>query len=254
MREAIESNRLRAYFQPVWDLKNQRVIGAESLARWNSPRLGDVEPSDFVSFAERSDLIWALTRWSINATLRHAAALGGAHGFTFAINLSPRVFIKPGLVEQLLDALQIWGLSPTSVVAEITETSLVNDLDLTVRVLHRLRDHGVRIAVDDFGTGYSSIAYLSRFPATELKIDKSLVGAIHNNVRTEKLVGAIVKLAHRMDLAAVAEGVEDQVTQDMLVAMGCDYAQGYHLGRPEPATDFVARFALSPTVPSPAAP
>jgi diguanylate cyclase len=249
LREAIESNQLRAYFQPVWDLKNQRVIGAESLARWNSPRLGNVEPADFVPFAERSDLIWALTRWSINATLRHAAALQGAHEFTFAINLSPRVFTKPGLVEQLMDALQIWGLPPTVVVAEITETALVNDLDLTVRVLRRLRDHGMRIAVDDFGTGYSSIAYLSRFPATELKIDKSMVGAMHNNAHTEKLVGAIIELAHRMDLATVAEGVEDQVTQDMLIDMGCDFAQGYHLGRPEPATDFVARFASIQTSP-----
>ena len=242
LREAIELNRLRAYFQPVWDLKNQRVIGAESLARWNSPRLGEMEPADFVPFAERSDLIWALTRWSINATLRHAAALQGIPGFTYAINFSPRVFTRPGLVEQLMDALQIWGLPPTAVVAEITETALVNDLELTVRVLRRLRDHGMRIAVDDFGTGYSSIAYLSRFPATELKIDKSLVGAMHNNAHTEKLVGAVIKLAHQMDLATVAEGVEDQVTQDMLINMDCDFAQGYHLGRPEPANDFVARF------------
>ena len=249
LREAIESNRLRAYFQPVWDLKNQRVIGAESLARWNSPRLGDVEATDFVPFAERSDLIWALTRWSINATLRHAAALPRANGFTYAINFSPRVFTRPGLVEQLIDALQIWGLPPTAIVAEVTETALVNDLELTVQVLRRLRDHGVRIAVDDFGTGYSSIAYLSRFPATELKIDKSLVGVIHNNAHTEKLVGAVIELAHRMDLVTVAEGVEDQVTQDMLINMGCDFAQGYHLGRPEPANDFVARFASAPTLP-----
>jgi diguanylate cyclase (GGDEF)-like protein len=249
LREAIESNRLRTYFQPVWDMKNQRVIGAESLARWNSPRLGEVEAADFVPFAERSDLIWGLTRWSINATLRHAATLPRTNGFTYAINFSPRVFTRPGLVEQLVDALHIWGLPPTAVVAEVTETALVNDLELTVHVLRRFRDLGMRIAVDDFGTGYSSIAYLSRFPATELKIDKSLVGAIHNNAHTEKLVGAVIKLAHQMDLATVAEGVEDQVTQDMLVGMGCDFAQGYHLGRPELASDFVAKFAPTQTLP-----
>ncbi|MDR3385951.1 MAG: GGDEF domain-containing phosphodiesterase [Rudaea sp.] len=246
LREAIELNRLRAYFQPVVNLKTRRVVGAESLARWNSPLHGEVEPAEFVQFAERSDLIWALTRWSINATLRHAAALGGRQDFTFAINLSTRVFTKPGLVEQLLDALQIWGLPPSTVVAEITETALVNDLDMTVRVLRRLRDHGMRIAVDDFGTGYSSIAYLSRFPATELKIDKSLTGAIQTDARTTKLVHGLINLAHEMDLMAIAEGVEDQVTQDMLTEMGCDFAQGYHLGRPEPAADFVARFAPEP--------
>ena len=245
LREAIESNRLRTYFQPVWDLSAQRVAGAESLARWNSPRNGDVEPLDFVQFAERSDLIWALTRWSINATLRHAAALRDRREFTFAINLSARVFTKPGLVEQLMDALQIWGLPPSAIVAEVTETALVNDLDLTVQVLRRLRDKGVRIAVDDFGTGYSSIAYLSRFPATELKIDKSLVSIIRDDAHTAKLVGAVIKLAHRMDLATVAEGVEEQATQDMLIEMGCDFGQGYHLGRPEPANEFVARFSAT---------
>ena len=245
LREAIESNHLRTFFQPVWNLKTGSVVGAESLARWNSPSHGDVEPIDFVQFAERSDLIWALTRWSINATLRHASALRGEQNFTFAINLSARVFSRPGLVEQLMDALEIWGLPPTSIVAEVTETALVNDLDLTVQVLRRLRDKGVRIAVDDFGTGYSSIAYLSRFPATELKIDKSLVGAMRSDAHTEKLVGAVIKLAHEMGLATVAEGIEDQVTQDALVEMGCDFGQGYHLGRPAPAEEFVARFAAT---------
>jgi diguanylate cyclase (GGDEF)-like protein len=243
LREAIESNRLRTFFQPVWNLKTRAVVGAESLARWNSAGHGEVEPIEFVQFAERSDLIWALTRWSINATLRHAAALRSELEFTFAINLSARVFSRPGLVEQLMDALEIWGLPPTSIVAEVTETALVNDLDLTVQVLRRLRDKGMRIAVDDFGTGYSSIAYLSRFPATELKIDKSLVAAMHSDAHTRKLVGAVIKLAHEMDLATVAEGIEDQITQDTLVDMGCDFGQGYHLGRPAPAEDFVANFA-----------
>lgn len=148
-----------------------------------------------------------------------------------------------------MDALQIWGLPPTAAVAEVTKTALVNDLNLTVQVLHRLRDKGVRIAVDDFATGYSSIAYLSKFPATELKIDKSLVSAIHADAHTEKLVAAVIKLAHQMDLATVAEGVEDQVTQDMLIDMGCDFSQGYHLGRPEPADEFIARFASMQTLP-----
>jgi diguanylate cyclase (GGDEF)-like protein len=242
LREAIESNRLRTFFQPVWNLKTRTVVGAESLARWNSPTHGDVEPIDFVQFAERSDLIWTLTRWSINATLRHAAALPAERGFTYAINLSARVFSRPGLVEQLMDALEIWGLPPTAIVAEVTETALVNDLDLTVQVLRRLREKGVRIAVDDFGTGYSSIAYLSRFPATELKIDKSMVSAMQGDAHTQKLVAAVIKLAHQLDLATVAEGIEDQATEDALVDMGCDFGQGYHLGRPVPAEEFGSRF------------
>jgi len=243
LRDAIDSNRLRTYFQPIWDLRTQRVVGAESLARWTSARNIEVRPSDFVPFAEQSDLIAALTRWSINATFRYAGALRGLPGFAYAINLSPRVFVRAGLVEQLSDALHIWDVPPTAVIVEVTETALVNDLALTVQVLRRLRDQGMRIAIDDFGTGYASISYLSKFPATDLKIDKSLVGAVRHDTRVAKLVESIIKLAHHLDLGATAEGIEDALTQQMLLEMDCDYAQGYHLGVPEPAADFVAKLA-----------
>jgi EAL domain-containing protein (putative c-di-GMP-specific phosphodiesterase class I)/GGDEF domain-containing protein len=242
LREAIEANRLLTYFQPVWNLQRGAIAGVESLARWTSPRLGLVSPTSFVGFAEKSGLIQALTRWSVSTTLRHAAMMR-APGFTFAINFSPRVFARPGLVEQLMDVLEIWGLPPDAVVAEITETALVNDLAASARTMQRMRDRGVRIAIDDFGTGYASIAYLRRFPASELKIDRSLVCDLGGDPRTVKLVQSIIRMAHHMDMATVAEGVEDQATQDLLTAMGCDYAQGYHLGHPEPAGDFVARHA-----------
>jgi len=245
LRDAIESNQLRTYFQPIWDLQTRGLKGAESLARWTSTTHGEVRPTDFVSFAEQSDLISALTRWSINSTFRHAATLKGLDNFTFAINLSPRAFVHAGLTEQLMDALKIWGVAPTSVVVEVTETALVNDLNLTVQVLRRLRDHGMRIAIDDFGTGYASIAYLSKFPATELKIDKSLVGAVGTDPRMSKLVRAIVVLAHHMGLTATAEGIEDGTTLQMLADMDCDFGQGYQLGAPEPAADFIKRFAPS---------
>jgi len=252
LRDAIDTNRLRTYFQPVWDLQNHRVAGVESLARWTSERHGSVSPANFVPFAEQSDLILALTRWSINATLRHAAPLHDMPGLTFAINFSPRVFSKPGIVEQLMDALDIWGVAPTSVIAEVTETALVNNLELSLQVLGRLRDRGVGIAIDDFGTGYASIAYLRKFPATELKIDQSLIVDMHADAQTNKLVRAIVNMSHHMDLTVVAEGVEDQATQDLLADMGCDYGQGYHLGHPEPAADFVARYKSTAVKSSPA--
>jgi EAL domain-containing protein (putative c-di-GMP-specific phosphodiesterase class I)/GGDEF domain-containing protein len=243
LRENIEANRLRTYFQPIWDLQSSRLIAAESLTRWNSPKHGDVQPGDFVSFAEQSDLIAALTRWSINSTFRHASMFRGATNLSFAINLSPRVFVRPGLAEQLTDALSIWGVAPTSVIVEVTETALVNDFNSTVRILQRLRDDGIRIAIDDFGTGYASISYLRRFPATELKIDKSLVSQIQTDARTATLVDSIVRLAHNMGLTATAEGIEDAATQQQLADMHCDFGQGYHLGVPVPAAEFMARFA-----------
>ena len=243
LRDAIEANRLHTCFQPIWNLQNGRLAGAESLARWQSPHHGKVAPSDFVQFAEQNELIAALTRWSIHATLRHAAAaLQAAPGLSFAINFSPRVFNQPGVVEQLVGALEIWGVPPHAVIAEITETALVEDLEISMQVLRRMRDHGVRIAIDDFGTGYASFSYLRKFPATELKVDMSLVTGMCHDVRMAKLVRAMVDMAHHLDMVAIAEGIEDQATQELLADMGCDFGQGYHLGRPQPAGDFVTQF------------
>jgi len=250
LRDAIEGNRLRTYFQPIWNIVERRIVGAESLARWTSARNVEVRPSDFVPFAEQSDLITALTRWSINATFRYAGALRGLQGFTFALNLSPRAFVRAGLTEQLTDALNIWGVAPENVVLEVTETALVNDLDMTVQVLRRLREHGMRIAIDDFGTGYASISYLSKFPATDLKIDKSLVASIGSDARVRKLLQSIIKLAQHMELVATAEGIEDERTLELLIDMGCEYGQGYHLGVPEPAPDLIARLAPGAAAPA----
>jgi EAL domain-containing protein (putative c-di-GMP-specific phosphodiesterase class I) len=166
-----------------------------------------------------------------------------------AINLSPRVFVEQGFAEHMLGALEIWGVPPESAIIEITETALLTDLDMSVRVLRRLRDHGVRVAIDDFGTGYASFAYLRHFPATELKIDRTFVDAMIGDRRTELLVQAMIDVAHRLGLEAVAEGVENEETLRRLVEMDCDLVQGYHIGRPVLAETFVAeRIAAASTV------
>ncbi|WP_017461303.1 putative bifunctional diguanylate cyclase/phosphodiesterase [Dyella ginsengisoli] len=243
LRDAIESNRLAVFLQPIFDLQAGGVVAAESLARWPAGGAsGGISPADFVPFAEQSGLIGALTHWSINATLRHAAQLPPAAGMKFSINLSPRVFDQPGLVEKLTGALEIWGIAPERVVAEVTETALVNDLEQTVRVLRRLRDRGLGVAIDDFGTGYASIAYLRKFPATELKIDISLVRGLEADARGAALMRAIIDMAHHLDLVTVAEGIEDPATRTLLARMGCDFGQGHHLGEPMPAGDFISRF------------
>jgi EAL domain-containing protein (putative c-di-GMP-specific phosphodiesterase class I) len=199
-----------------------------------------VMPSDFIPFAERSDLIIPLTRWNLNASLRHAAAMRDAQVMVdISVNLSPRVFVERGFTEQFLGALEIWNVPAENVIVEVTETAILTDLDMSVRVLRRFRDRGVRVAIDDFGTGYASFSYLRHFPATELKIDKSFVGTMLDDAHTGQLVGAMVDVAHRMKLESVAEGVEDAATMEQLIAMGCDYLQGYHLGRPTPAVQYV---------------
>lgn len=238
--EAIEANRLQVHFQPIMDLQDWRLVGVESLARWTSPQHGVVSPADFIPYAEQRDLISSLTRWSINATLRHAATLRPENNLAIAINISPRAFVDPGFVEQFLDALEIWGVPPNSIIAEITETALVNDLATSVAVLRRMRNRGMRIAIDDFGTGYASISYLRKFPATELKIDKSLVTDVHEDMQSARLVSAIIKLAHDLDMTTVAEGIENEPTQQLLAEFGCDFGQGFHIGRPVPAAEFIA--------------
>ncbi|MGN6729300.1 MAG: putative bifunctional diguanylate cyclase/phosphodiesterase [Rhodanobacteraceae bacterium] len=241
LREGIEANHLRTFFQPVWELAGPRVVGVESLARWNSPRQGAVSPDQFVTFAEQSDLIVALTHWSINATFRHAAALNGL-GLSVAINLSARAFAHGGVPEQLLDALNIWGVAPGDVIAEFTETALVENLDLTVHTLNKLRDFGMRVAIDDFGTGYASLAYLGRFPATDLKIDKTLIQPIGRDARSARLAESIIALAHRLDMTVTAEGIENAETHRLLADMGCDLGQGFHLGLPQPAAEFAQQY------------
>ncbi|MDE2271615.1 MAG: GGDEF domain-containing protein [Xanthomonadaceae bacterium] len=246
LRDSIESNRLATYFQPIRSLGQRRLAGVESLARWTSRTLGPVGPDHFVTFAERNNLIAPLTRWSIHATLRYASALRSLPGCRIALNLSPRALTRGGVAELLLDALKIWGVPPTAVVAEITETALAEDLDAVVRVLCQLRDHGVGVAIDDFGVGYASITYLSKFPATELKIDKSLVAHVGTDARMARLVESIIRFARHLGLETTAEGIEDEVMCVRLEEMGCEFGQGFHLGVPEPAAGFIARHGQDP--------
>jgi len=240
LRDDIEANRLEVYFQPQVHCTSGKVSRVEALSRWTSATRGMVLPSDFIPFAERSDLIIPLTRWNLNASLRHAAAMRDAQVMLdVSVNLSPRVFVERGFTEQFLGALEIWNVPAENVIVEVTETAILTDLEMSVRVLRRFRDRGVRVAIDDFGTGYASFSYLRHFPATELKIDKSFVGTMLEDAHTGHLVGAMIDVARRMKLESVAEGVEDAATMDQLIAMGCDYLQGYHLGRPMPAVKYV---------------
>ncbi|MGH8107892.1 MAG: putative bifunctional diguanylate cyclase/phosphodiesterase [Arenimonas sp.] len=240
-REAIGNNRLEVYLQPLWDLRRNKIVGAESLARWKSTAHGFVGPDQFIPFAEQTGLIGALTRWSVNATLNHFGKLHQAEKeFSVAINLSARVFHEQGIVEQILGALKIFDVPASSLVLEVTENAIMSDLQLSARVLESLRENGVRISIDDFGCGYSSFEYLKKFPATELKIDKSFVFDVARNKRAAQLVRSMIDLAHNLDIVAIAEGVEDKEAADVLTEMDCDFAQGYFYSRPKPAEEFIA--------------
>lgn len=244
LHEAIAGNQLQVHLQPFFEVASRRIIGAESLARWTSPRLGPVRPDHFITFAERTGLIGELTRWSINATLRLSAeALRSPAAPVVAINLSPRVLIAPGFEQLMAGALTFWDVPATSVLLEVTETAIMEDPDRCVAVMARLRDRGLRIAIDDFGVGQASLSYLKRLPANKLKIDRSFIMDVIRDDRGARLVHSIIDLAHRLGLQVVAEGVEDEATLVRLGEMGCDLVQGYHTGRPAPAAEVLPLLA-----------
>lgn len=250
LRDALQEGRLEVHLQPVLDLRAGRVVGVESLARWYSARWGWVSPQLFVQFAEQTGLIGELSRWSINATLRHAVAARLAErGLRIALNLSPRLFAEPGLSEQIVAALKLWDVPPAAVVLEITENAIMDDPERSAQVLEQLHAAGLRIAIDDFGVGYSSFAYLRQFPASELKIDQSFILDMKRSERSRQLVRSMIDLAHHLDMQVVAEGVADAACQQELASMGCDFAQGFHVGRPLPAETFLASL---PPLPEPA--
>lgn len=244
LRDAIVGNRLEAYLQPVLNLHDRSIVGVESLARWTDPVRGSIPPDIFIRAAEETGLISQLTRWSINTSFRHIAdARRNVPNLGISVNLSPRVFAERDIVAHILSAMKIWDLPPHAVTMEVTETALMEDPALSLRLLEHLRAEGLNIAIDDFGSGYSSLAYLKRFPATELKIDRAFVTDLATDARSVKLVRSIIDLGHQLQMSVVAEGVEDEPTLQLLERLGCDSAQGYHICRPQPASAFIASLA-----------
>lgn len=246
LRRALASNDLTVAFQPVVSVVDGRLAGVEALARWSHPTRGFVAPSWFVPLAEQAGLAPELTRWSFNAALREFARLHRLRPeLRCSVNLSSRVFGDPGLAEQVTAALAIWDVPPDRLVLEVTETAVIEDPEQSAKALGRLRDAGIGIALDDFGRGYSSFRYLKHLPATELKIDRVFVQIEPQDERGARLLRSMVGLAHGLGLAVVAEGVELVEHADVLRDLGCEYAQGWHYGRPQPADAWVER--LSPS-------
>jgi diguanylate cyclase len=250
LRDALAGNRLELYLQPMTDLRSGRTDRCEALARWSHPVLGTVAPDVFVRLAEQTGLIGELTRWSLNATLRHLSeALEAADADrvpSVAVNVAVEALRQPGFVEQVLDLLRFWDVPASHLGLEITESGLMTDPAQCRRTLGRLREHGIGVAIDDFGTGYSSMAYLRDLPASELKIDRSFVMDMRRDPRAEKLVASMIDVSHHLGMTAVAEGVEDADTLALLRTLGCDHAQGYHVGRPVPAAEAMERLVQAP--------
>ena len=236
LKAAIAAQELTLAYQPIIDLRTGAISACEALLRWEHPVRGTVSPATFIPVAEDSGLIVALGRWVLERACEDAVSFqqAGAPGQRLAVsvNISARQLHRMEIVEEVHEALRSSGLDPGCLVLEITESLLIDDVELAIERLTALRALGVRVAVDDFGTGYSSLNYIRRLPIDFLKIDKQFIDSVDADNRDGKLTAAIIGLAGVLELQCVAEGVERPAQHDRLKELGCDYAQGFLLARP----------------------
>jgi diguanylate cyclase (GGDEF)-like protein/PAS domain S-box-containing protein len=236
LRHAIADDELILYYQPKVDCRSGDVAGVEALVRWQHPQQGLIPPDRFIPLAEQTGLIRQLTRWVLNSAVRQTRAWHDEGlMLSVAVNLSAHDLQDAELPTRVSELLTRWNIDAEWLKLELTESALMADPTQALQVLTELCELGVRIAIDDFGTGYSSLGYLKRLPAHELKIDRTFVADMAAQERDHAIVRSTIDLGHNLGLEAVAEGVEDQRTLDLLSGMGCDLAQGFFLSRPLPA-------------------
>ncbi|MDX6274132.1 MAG: hypothetical protein QOJ92_1342 [Frankiales bacterium] len=253
LRAALENDEVVLHFQPQVDLASGRVVGIEVLSRWQHPTRGLLGPAEFIPVADHTGLARAFTAHVLEQGVATAAGwLRADPLLSLAVNLSARNLLDRQLPDDVARVLAKHGVAGRQLVLEITETSVVSDVELAAHVLADLRSLGVELSVDDFGTGYSSLALLQRIAVNEIKVDRSFVARAHGSHSDRAIVRATVELGHSLGLRVVAEGVEDSLTRDLLVDLGCDRAQGYLLGRPVPAEELL--LAASAQVPAPRRP
>lgn len=234
---ALEGSQFHLLYQPKVSLETRRITGVEALVRWQHPERGMVPPLQFIPLAEETGLIVPIGAWILEEACRQSArwkaSFPDAPPLEVSVNLSARQF-EHGLVQTVRQALSDTGIDPGMLCLELTESMLMDDVELAVVTLQALKGLGVKISVDDFGTGYSSLTYLKQFPLDELKVDKSFVDGVAHQAEDGAIVAAIIGMAHALDLAVVGEGVETEAQAASLEALGCESAQGFYFSRPQP--------------------
>ncbi|HEV3429957.1 MAG TPA: EAL domain-containing protein [Paraburkholderia sp.] len=234
LRHAIDARELFLLYQPRVSLQSGAIIQSEALLRWRHPVHGLVSPGEFIPIAEEASLIDTIGAWVMATACRETGQLQRLARTLpkVAVNVSPQQFINPQFAAQVEAALERAALAPDQLEIEITESMLFCDTGRTVRTLHALRALGIEVAVDDFGTGYSNLAWLASLPLSRIKIDRSFVTKMATDPRSEALVGAIISMAHALELKVTAEGIETAEQAERLRGLGCDEAQGFWFSRP----------------------
>ena len=240
LRQALQNNELTVHYQPQISLDSGNMIGMEALLRWNTREFGPVSPAEFIPIAEDTGLILPIGEWVLRTACRQTRQwldLGLAN-LRIAVNLSPRQFRQSNLTGLVSQCLAETGLPATALELEITESSLIEEVDEAIAQCRMLKKLGVKISLDDFGTGYSSLAYISRFPFDKIKIDQSFIRDITENPVNAAIANAAIVLARSLNLSVLAEGVETEAQASFLRSRRCDAMQGYLFSRPVPAAEF----------------
>ena len=258
LRQAVADKSFAVYYQPIFDLQTGRLAAAEALVRWDHPERGIVARAEFIPLAEETGLIVPLGRSVLMEACAQAVAWSAQNPdhepLMVGVNLSPRQFLDPGLIEDVCAALSDSGLPAERLSLEITETAMISDIAAATRKLRRLRQLGVWIALDDFGTGHSSLSHLRSLPVTHLKIARPFVERMETDSKDLALVRGIIAMTHGLDQRVIAEGVETAGQRELLRSLGCDLGQGFLYSRPMPAHELGAVLAESAAKPGRATP
>jgi diguanylate cyclase (GGDEF)-like protein len=235
LEHAISSREFVLQYQPIVELATGRIVSVEALVRWQHPTRGRVGPDDFIRVAEETDAILDIGRWVLSEACRQMQTwrdLASSVPFTVSVNISARELNQPDFVDRVLTTIREAGVDPAEIVLEMTETAMLQDWAATRVKLQDLRNAGVSLSVDDFGTGYSSLSYLQRFPVTTLKIARDFVMCDRSDEDRWELASAIIALGRALNLAVIAEGVEQRSQLGRLRELGCEYVQGFYFARP----------------------
>ena len=244
LRVAVDTGQLRLVYQPITSLATGAVVGFEALVRWDHPVRGELSPATFIPSAEETGLILEIGPWVLDAALTQLAAwraaVPGADDLFISVNVSARELAHPNLVVATAAALAASGLPPDLVHLEITESTVMVDVDRSISTASALRALGLHLSIDDFGTGYSSLSYLKQLPVSTLKIDRSFVSGLGHHIQDRSIVEAIMALATALQLDVVAEGIETVAQAATLAELGCEFGQGYLWSRPVPPDEAIA--------------
>lgn len=243
LRRALDRNELVLHYQPIYDCVSWGIIGVEALLRWQHPARGLLGPDQFIGIAETSGQIVRMGEWVLRRACMDVQTLSRAagHAIRVSVNISARQLQEPELIESIREIVSETGLDPRLLELEITESVAMQNAEATLAALRALKDMGVSLAVDDFGTGYSSLLYLTRFPIDTVKVDRQFVGNVTRDESAAAVVGAVVALAHSLQLKTVAEGVETPEQRDFLLSHMCAEMQGFLFARPVEIGVLVAR-------------